>query len=115
MRNGIVADAVCISSVVCEYFIFMLYLLLLKVLLFTLLFPSFFITLHSFHQSGLVEMIFSISLILSDDPIVDFVVFIEALLFFRLEKQITGDIEGRIWWWVEDEIACSLKTGLEAD
>ena len=84
MWYGIVADAVCVSPVVSQYFILVLYLVFFKLLLFGLLTPTFFIALHSFHQSRLIEMILSISLMLSDDSVVDLVVFVESLLFFIL-------------------------------
>lgn len=80
--NWVVPDTVCVTPVVSKDFVFVLYFLFIKLLLFTLLFPSFLITLHSFHQSRLIKMIFSISLIFSNNSVVDLMIFIEALLFW---------------------------------
>ena len=79
--NWVVPDTVCVTSVVSEDFVLVLDFLLFKLLLFALLFPTFLIPLHSFHQSCLIKMIFPISLMFSDNPVVDFVIFVEALFF----------------------------------
>jgi hypothetical protein len=81
VRNWVVADAICVTPVVSEDLVFVLDFLFFKLLLFALILPSFLISFHSFHQSCFIKMVFSIALILSDNSVVDLMIFIEALLF----------------------------------
>jgi hypothetical protein len=81
VRNWVVPNAICVTPVVSENLVFVLDFLFFKLLLFALMLPSFLISFHSFHQSGLIKMVFSITFILPDNSVVDLMIFIEALLF----------------------------------
>lgn len=83
MGYGIVSDSIGVSAIFCQNFMLVLDFVFLELFLFGLLLPSFFVSFHSFDQSGLVEMVLSISFLLSYESVVDFMIFVETLLFYN--------------------------------